>query len=146
MRRFMADVEWWVFLPLAMLWLPVLTDSPWSWHSVVWPLAVIAAILALRGSRSRPQARRAASWAVAALLTTGAAQLAIGVTAGVLSTSAGLSCWFELPWGLMWATSGAQGEGIGFALGDGFVLTPFLAALAAGALRYVLPGRTGRQR
>ncbi|WP_106398071.1 hypothetical protein [Actinocorallia populi] len=141
MRRFAADVDWWVLLPLAIVWLPVVTDSPWSWHSVVWPLASLAVILFFRWSRSRPSARNASSWAVAALVATGAVQVAAGIAAGVLSTVGGVPSRFDLPWGLMWATSGVRGEGVGYEVGNGFTLTPFLTALTVGILRFTFAYR-----
>ncbi|GAA0955421.1 hypothetical protein [Actinocorallia libanotica] len=141
MRRFAADVDWWVLPPLALVWLPVVTDSPWSWHSVVWPLASFAVILFFRWSRSRPAARNASSWAVAALLTTEAVQAAAGIVAGLLSAVGGLPSRFDLPWGLVWATGGVRGEDVGYRVGNGFTLTPFLIALTVGILRFSFASR-----
>lgn len=74
-------------------------------------------------------------WALAAFGVTFAALTVIGDVLGVLSTVWGVAYRVDLPWGLVWATDGVKGEGVGFEFGSGFGLTPAIAVIAVALVR-----------
>ncbi|GAB3681503.1 hypothetical protein GCM10027589_51490 [Actinocorallia lasiicapitis] len=58
--------------------------------------------------------------------------------AAELSGRYGIASRADLPWGLIWATTGARSDGAAFDIGWGLVTTPVIFALLVGAVRTVI--------
>ena len=95
----------------------------------LWPVLglVVAAMIVTR--LVPPYLRQTAAWAATAVIVTGSALMLGGLVLGLFSTFGGLSWRAEVPWGLVWETSGRRSDGPTFEFGNGFMLTPLFAGL-----------------
>jgi hypothetical protein len=153
-----ASVSRWVEVKRSWLsgrWVPLLIfiamwgyarwAQPWSWAWAAVPFVVVALGVLAEGLRRWPLWPRVWPWSLGALVVTGVALMIIGFGLGALSAFAGVAWRFEVPWGLVWATSGNRAEGIAFESGDGLLLTPFFVAVVMGAGRLLAIRRGLRQ-
>ncbi|MEO5877662.1 MAG: hypothetical protein ABIS86_04890 [Streptosporangiaceae bacterium] len=98
----------------------------------LWPVLVVFTLVTAFRRFAPPYLLTTLSWAATGFIAVSVVLLVGGLVVGLLSGFNGLLWRVEVPWGLVWAT---DGDSVGFEFGNGFTLSPVLAALLVALAR-----------